>query len=101
MELLRPLDDVVYPTKTISATTSAAYTSDWPPGAQGVLVWSDAAIYVDVGPSVTATTSSTAIPANVPVPFYVEGLGTSQPWRVSARTITGTGTVYCKPMNIR
>jgi hypothetical protein len=101
MELLRPLDDTTYPTKTISATTTAGNTSDWAAGPQGVLVWSDAAIYVEVGPSAVASTSSTAIPANVPVPFYVEGTGNSMPWRVSARTLTSTGTVYCKPINIR
>ena len=101
MELLRPLDDSTYPAKTISASVTAANTSDWAAGPQGVLVWADAAIYVAVGPSAVASTNSTAIPANVPVPFYVEGSGTSLPWRVSARTLTSTGTVYCKPINIR
>ena len=101
MELLRPLADSEYPATALSISTSAASTATWQPGAQGVVVWADAACYVSVGPDAAATTSSTPIPANVPIPFYVSQQTSSRPWRVSAKTITGTGTLYCKPINIR
>jgi hypothetical protein len=53
-----------------------------------------------VGEGVTATTSSTPIPANTPIPFIVPQ-GTGAPWRVSAIQIGSAGTVYAKPINIR
>jgi hypothetical protein len=53
-----------------------------------------------VGEGATATTSSTPIPANTPIPFYVPP-GTGSPWRVSAIQVSSAGNVYAKPINIR
>ena len=53
-----------------------------------------------VSEGAVATTASTPIPANSPIPFKVPG-GTGAPWRVSAIQVTGGGTVYAKPINIQ
>jgi hypothetical protein len=55
---------------------------------------------VTVGEGVTATTSSTPIPAYTPIPFIVPQ-GTGAPWRVSAIRVTDSGDIYAKPINIR
>ncbi len=106
MELLRPLSDSDYPAKTISAVTgSSTSTSVWQPGAQGVVVWATTNCYVTVNTDSTsagdASSSSTPIPANVPIPFYVVQQTSSRPFKVSAQAISSNGTVYCKPINIR
>lgn len=100
MELLNPLADGNFPAYTASYTGTAGSTTAWPSGPQGVVVWSTTAAYVTVGEGVTATTSSTPIPANTPIPFIVPQ-GTGAPWRVSAIQIASGGTVYAKPINIR
>ena len=100
MELLNPLADGNFPARTASYTGTAGSTTAWPSGPQGVVVWSTTAAYVTVGEGVTATTSSTPIPANTPIPFIVPQ-GTGAPWRVSAIQIGSAGTVYAKPINIR
>jgi len=100
MELLNPLADSNFPARTASYTGTAGSTSTWPAGPQGVVIWSTTAAYVTVGEGVTATTSSTPIPANTPVPFIVPS-GTGADWRVSAIQIASGGTVYAKPINIR
>lgn len=100
MELLNPLADGNFPARTAAYTGTAASTTAWPAGPQGVVVWSTTAAYVVVGEGVTATTSSTPIPANTPIPFIVPQ-GTGSPWRVSAIQIASGGTVYAKPINIR
>ena len=100
MELLNPLADGNFPARTASYTGTAGSTTAWPAGPQGVVVWSTTAAYVTVGEGVTATTSSTPIPANTPIPFIVPQ-GTGAPWRVSAIQIGSAGTVYAKPINIR
>jgi len=100
MELLNPLADGNFPAYTASYTGTAGSTTAWPAGPQGVVVWSTTAAYVTVGEGVTATTSSTPIPANTPIPFIVPQ-GTGAPWRVSAIQIGSAGTVYAKPINIR
>jgi hypothetical protein len=100
MELLNPLADANYPAYTASYTGTAGSTTAWPSGPQGVVVWSTTAAYVVIGEGVTATTSSTPIPANTPIPFIVPQ-GTGAPWRVSAIQIGSAGTVYAKPINIR
>jgi hypothetical protein len=100
MELLNPLADANYPAYTASYTGTAGSTTAWPSGPQGVVIWSTTAAYVTVGEGVTATTSSTPIPANTPIPFIVPQ-GTGAPWRVSAIQIGSAGTVYAKPINIR
>ena len=100
MELLNPLADGNFPAYTASYTGTAGSTTAWPSGPQGVVVWSTTAAYVTVGEGVTATTSSTPIPANTPIPFIVPQ-GTGAPWRVSAIQIASAGTVYAKPINIR
>jgi len=100
MELLNPLADANYPAYTASYTGTAGSTTAWPAGPQGVVLWSTTAAYVVIGEGVTATTSSTPIPANTPIPFIVPQ-GTGAPWRVSAIQIGSAGTVYAKPINIR
>jgi hypothetical protein len=100
MELLNPLADANYPAYTASYTGTAGSTTAWPSGPQGVVIWSTTAAYVVVGEGATATTSSTPIPANTPIPFIVPQ-GTGAPWRVSAIQIGSAGTVYAKPINIR
>jgi hypothetical protein len=100
MELLNPLADANYPAYTASYTGTAGSTTAWPAGPQGVVIWSTTAAYVVIGEGVTATTSSTPIPANTPIPFIVPQ-GTGAPWRVSAIQIGSAGTVYAKPINIR
>jgi len=100
MELLNPLADGNFPAYTASYTGTAGSTTAWPAGPQGVVIWSTTAAYVTVGEGVTATTSSTPIPANTPIPFIVPQ-GTGAPWRVSAIQIASGGTVYAKPINIR
>jgi hypothetical protein len=100
MELLNPLADANYPAYTASYTGTAGSTTAWPSGPQGVVIWSTTAAYVVVGEGVTATTSSTPIPANTPIPFIVPQ-GTGAPWRVSAIQIGSAGTLYAKPINIR
>ena len=62
------------------------------------MVWATTAAYIAVGEGVTATTSSTPIPANTPVPFIVPK-GTGAPWRVSAIQVASGGSVYAKPIS--
>jgi hypothetical protein len=100
MELLNPLADANYPAYTASYTGTAGSTTAWPAGPQGVVIWSTTAAYVVIGEGATATTSSTPIPANTPIPFIVPQ-GTGAPWRVSAIQIGSAGTLYAKPINIR
>ena len=100
MELLNPFDDAIYPARTASYTGSAGNTATWPAGAQGVVVWSTTPCYIEVGVGATATTASTPLPANTPVPFKVPP-GTGAPWRVSAIQVSLAGDIYCKPINIQ
>ena len=100
MELLRPLNDANFPAYSAAYTGTAGSTTAWPPGPQGVVIWSSTAAYVRVGEGVTATTSDTPIPANTPIPFTVPPT-VSGPWRVSAIQVASGGTVYAKPINIR
>jgi hypothetical protein len=100
MELLNPLNDALYPGRTVAYTASAGSTSTWPSGPEGVVVWSTTPAYVVVGEGVTATTSATPIPALTPIPFVVPP-GTGAPWRVSAIRVSDDGTVYAKPINSR
>lgn len=100
MELLNPLADSEFAAANAAYTGTAGSTSTWPAGPQGVMVWSTTAAHVIVGEGVTATTSSTPIPANTPIPFKVP-FGTGAPWRVSAIQIASGGTVYAKPINIQ
>jgi hypothetical protein len=100
MELLNPLNDTTFPARTASYTGTAGNTSTWQAGPQGVVIWSDQACYVAVGEGAVATTASTPIPANSPIPFKVPE-GTGAPWRVSAIQVGTGGSVYAKPVNIR
>lgn len=100
MELLTPLADTVYPAQTVSYTGTAGSTAGWNAGPQGVVVWSTTPAYIAVGEGATATTASTPLPANTPVPFTVPP-GTGSVWRVSAVQIGLAGAIYCKPINIR
>jgi len=98
MELLNPCADSNFPARTVTYTGTAGSTATWPAGPQGVVVWATTPCHILVGEGVTATTSSTPLPANTPVPFVVPQ-GTGAPWRVSAIQISTGGTIYCKPMN--
>ena len=98
MELLNPLTKANFPAQTASFTGTAANTSGWPAGPEGVMVWSDQPCYVEVGEGAVATSASTPIPAFTPIPFYV-AMGTGAPFRVSAIRIADDGVVYCKPIN--
>lgn len=98
MQLLNPLNPLSFPAKSVAYTGTAGSTDTWAPGPQGVVVWSDQACYVEVGEGVTATTSSTPIPANTAIPFAVP-VNTSGAWRVSAIQVSTGGTIYCKPIN--
>lgn len=100
MELLNPMADAVYPGRTVSYTGTAGATDAWQAGPQGVVVWATTPCYVLVGEGVTATTSSTPIPAYTPIPFIVPQ-GTGAPWRVSAIRVSDDGAIYAKPINIR
>jgi hypothetical protein len=104
MELLRPLTDAAFGTQSVAYTGTAGSVTGWPSGPQGVLVWSTSDAYIAVGEGVTATTSATPLPANTPVPIYVQqpaGGATGGAWRVSAIQISASGTLYAKPINIR
>lgn len=98
MELLNPCADSDFPARTVTYTGTAGSTGTWPAGPQGVVVWATTPCHILVGEDVTATTSSTPLPANTPVPFVVPQ-GTGAPWRVSAIQVSTGGTIYCKPMN--
>ena len=98
MQLLNPLNDSLFPAKTASYTGTAGSTATWSPGVEGVVVWATTAAYIAVGEGVTATTSSTPIPANIPVPFIVPK-GTGAAWRVSAIRVSADGDVYAKPIS--
>ena len=101
MELLHPLADAEYPASTTASSASAATVGTWNPGPQGVLVWATQDVYVAVGVGVTATSSSTPIPAYTPIPFFAPQTGSGAPWSVSALHVSVAGTVYAKPINIR
>ena len=98
MELLNPLSKADFPAQTASFTGTAAATTGWNAGPEGVMIWSDQPCYVEVGEGAVATTASTPIPAFTPIAFKVP-LSTSGLWRVSAIQIATSGAVYCKPMN--
>jgi hypothetical protein len=100
MELLNPLADSLFPARAVSYTGTAGSTTAWPAGPQGVVIWSTTPCYVAVGEGATATTASTPIPANTPIPFVVPS-GAGGNWRVSAVQISSGGSVYAKPINIR
>jgi hypothetical protein len=100
MDFLRPLADNNFPADSDNTSGSAVTLGPWPPGAQGVMVWCTEAAYITVGEGVTATTSSTPIPALTPIPFTVASTITG-PWRVSALQVSTSGTVYAKPINFR
>ena len=98
MELLNPLADSLFPARTAAYTGTDGSTATWDSGPQGFVGWCTSDAYVLVGEGVTATTGSTPIPANTPVPFLVPQ-GTGAPWRVSAIQVSTGGTVYAKPIN--
>lgn len=92
------LEDAVYPAQTVPYTGTAGNTTGWPggTGAIGVLIYTSTDAFVKVGEGAVATTSSTPIPAFVPIVFKVpQGTGT---WRVSAIQNAAGGTVFAKPV---
>lgn len=98
MQLLNPLNDSLFPAKTASYSGTAGSTGTWDAGVEALLVWTTSDAYIAIGNGVTATTSSTPIPANVPVPFAVPK-GTGGVWRVSAIQVSSSGTLYAKPIS--
>lgn len=100
MELLKPLADSNFTTRTVAYTGTAGSTATWNAGPEGVLIWSTTDCYVRVGEGVTATSADTPLPAYTPIPFAVPQ-GTGAPWRVSAIQISAGGSIYCKPINSR
>jgi len=99
MELLNPLDKTDYPSYSVAYTGTVGNTTAWAPGAQGVVVWSDQACYVEVGVGAVATAGSTPIPPFTPIPFAVPLGSSGAPWRVCELRVSTDGTVYCKPIN--
>jgi hypothetical protein len=99
MELLNPMSKADYPSYSVAYTGTAGSTTEWLPGPQGVLIWSDQACYVEVGVDAVATSASTPIPPFTPIPFAVPINTSGAPWRVSAIQVSTGGTVYCKPLN--
>lgn len=79
-----------------SYTGTAGNTSDFPAGGQAVLVWTTTDAYVSVGDTVTATSTSTPLPAYTPVVIKVPN--TQVAFRVSAKQISAAGTVYARPV---
>jgi hypothetical protein len=100
MELLNPLADSNFTTRSVAFTGTAGSTATWNAGPEGVLIWSTTDCYVRVGEGVTATSADTPLPAYTPIPFSVPQ-GTGAPWRVSAIQISAGGLIYCKPINSR
>lgn len=94
-QMLRGPADIA---RTVAYTGTAGSTSTWNPGPSSVLVFCTSACYVTVGEGVTATTSSTPLPANTPI-FLPVPPGTGAPWRVSAIQIAAGGDVYARPFN--
>lgn len=87
---------------------SAGVTAPWSPVSHGVLVTVDAPAYVlvnQVSDGTTATASlGVYIPAGQAIPFTAPIMSNPNnigQWRVSALGVTGSGTVYARPINIR
>ena len=97
MDFFNPLSDAVYPGKDVSYTGSAANSSAWPVGPEGVLIWASTDCYVAVGEGAVATSSSKCIPKDTLVPFKVPS-GTGAPWRVSAIHVATNGVLHAKPL---
>ena len=89
-------DDAAFAGKTVAYTGTAGNTATFQNGPNAVLVFCTTAAYVKVGVGVTATTSSTPLPANTPIIMAVP-VGTGAPWRVSAIQIASGGDVYAQP----
>ena len=89
-------DDAAFAAQTVAYTGSAGNTATFQSGPNAVLVFATTAAYVKVGVGVTATTSSTPLPANTPIIMAVPQ-GTGAPWRVSAIQVASGGDVYAKP----
>lgn len=100
MDFLNPLADANYPADSDNTSVTAVNLGPWPPGPQGVMVWSTEPVYIAVGQGATATAASTPIPAYTPIPFVVANTVTGQ-WRVSALRVSTDGIVYAKPINFR
>lgn len=97
--ILNPLQDAIYPARTVSYTGTAGSTGTWARGPNAVQVMCTTAAYVIVGDGVTATTSNgLPVAANVPVTLAVPGPLTGKPWRVSAIQIASGGDMYVKPL---
>lgn len=93
--ILRTPTDVA---RSVAYTGTAGSTSAWNPGPASVMVFCTTDCHVVVGEGVTATTSSTPLPANTPIWLPVPP-GTGAAWRVSAIQMSAGGTVHARPFN--
>lgn len=84
--------------QTVAYTGTAGSTSTFPAGYNSVMLFCTTQCYVTVGEGVTATTSDTPLPANVPIWLPVPR-GTGAPWRVSAIQQSSGGSVFARPFN--
>ena len=98
MDLVIPLDDSTFAAQSVAYTGTAGNLTGWVGGGKAVLVWSTSDAYVAIGDAAVATTSSTPIPAGVPVLFAVVKNAPGATWRVSAIQISASGTLYAKPI---
>ena len=99
MDLLRPNMDAAYAAKSVAYTGTAGTTGAFPPGPQGVLVWSTTDCYVKVTVDASvATANDLPLPAYTPVLIHVP-ISAGLPWKVSAIQISAGGTIYAKPVN--
>jgi hypothetical protein len=93
---LTPLSGPDYPARLVAYTGTAGTTASWPAGPKGVWVYCTTDAYVEVGDGVTATTSSTPLPANWPVTIAVPSNGAT--FVVSAVQVTTGGNLLVRPM---
>jgi hypothetical protein len=96
----RPADDTLFPMRTQTYTGTAGVTATWdaaPGRVNCILVYCTTDACVKVGSGVTATTSSTPIPAYTPIILDIPNQNEGGTFRVSAIQISAGGSVYAKP----
>lgn len=95
-----PLSGSQFPALNVAYTSAAAgSTAPYPPGPQAVAIMPSTSAYALVGKAPVATsTNGFPIPANEITTMLVPE-GENGPWQVSVIAISGSGTVYTKPIN--
>jgi hypothetical protein len=97
-ELLIPLSDAAFPTRTVGYNGSAGSTATIPAGPNCVWVLCTSSAFVIVGEGVVATAANgIPVAANVPVTLQVPR-GSGAPWRVSAIRVSAAGDLYVKAL---